>query len=97
VLDGVAPTVKPAMQTVWRAGERVRVAVTADGDTRRLLARLPFSASTALRWDAQAKASVGFLDLPPGAPPGPTRLEVYAEDFAHNVSRTLIDVEVRHE
>jgi len=97
VLDGVAPTVKPAMPTVWRAGVRVRVTVTADRDTRRLLARLPFSASTALRWDASAQASVGYLELPAGAPPGPARLEVYAEDFAHNVSRTLIDVEVRHE
>lgn len=97
ILDGVAPTVKPAMDATLRTGKRVRVAVYADADTRRLLAKLPYTASAALRWDAQAKASVGYLDIPSGAPPGPAQLEIYAEDFAHNVSRTLIDVEVSHE
>lgn len=97
VLDGKAPTVTATMQRRLTAGKRVRVAVYADNDTRHLSARLPFTASVPLRWDDAAKASVGFLDLPAGAPPGPAQLEVYAEDFAHNVSRTLIDVEVAHD
>ncbi|MDP8225945.1 MAG: VIT domain-containing protein [Candidatus Lernaella stagnicola] len=97
VLDGKAPIVKRAGS--WRlvAGGNARIAVYADSDTRTLAARLPFSAATSLRWDGEAKANVGYLDIPAGAPPGPTVLEIYAEDTAHNVSRTAIDVEVIHE
>jgi Ca-activated chloride channel homolog len=97
VLDGKAPTVTSAMATELVAGRRVKITVRADADTRRLIARLPFTAGASLRWDGAAKASVGYLDLPAGSPAGPAKLEVYAEDFAHNVSRTLIDVEVRHD
>jgi len=97
VLDGTPPRIRAAMNTRLAAGGRVRIAVYADEDARTIYARLPYTASAALRYDAAEKASVGYLDLPSGAPPGPARLEIYAEDFAHNVSRTQIPVEVVHE
>jgi Ca-activated chloride channel family protein len=96
VLDSRAPVVKPAMNPRLPAGQLVRVAVRSDDDTRRLLARLPFTASASLQWDDEAKASVGYLAIPSGAPVGPAKLEIYAEDFAFNVSRTLLAVEVTH-
>jgi Ca-activated chloride channel family protein len=97
VLDSRAPTVRPAMNKKLPAGGKARIAVFADADTRRLSARLPFTASASLRWDAAAKANVGYLEIPEGAPLGPAKLEIYAEDFAFNVSRTMIDVEVVRE
>lgn len=96
LLDGAAPTVKLASMPSLQAGSRARLVVYADADTRRLYARLPSTGSATLRWDNEAKANVGTLEVPAGVPPGPTQLEIYAEDFAHNVSRTLIDVEVSH-
>jgi Ca-activated chloride channel family protein len=96
-LDSRAPTVRPAMDKRLPAGGKARIAVFADADTRRLTARLPYTAAAPLTWDEQAKASVGWLEIPAGAPPGPAKLEIYAEDFAANVSRTAIDVEVVHE
>lgn len=96
-LDGRAPTVKAAMAPTVVAGRRARLAFYADADTRRLTARLPYTGSIALHWDGAAQANVGYLDIPAGAPPGKNRLELYAEDFAHNVSRTFVDLEVTNE
>jgi Ca-activated chloride channel family protein len=88
VIDSRAPALAvSASRRAYRPGETVQVNIKSDPDTRRIRLRLAHLMPVEARWDAQAKMNVGYLPLPAEMATGEYSLEVFAEDFAHNVSR----------
>lgn len=94
-IDSRPPTLDAsATQAKARAGEEVKVVVRADADTRWISARLFGSAPVAVRWDPQAKASVGTVRVPADLPPGVYTIRITGEDLAHNGAATEARLEV---
>ena len=94
VIDGRPPRIFPRIDSAWRAGTAVEVVAAADRDTRRLSARIPYAGFCELRYDPARIASVGTVELPASMPVGTYTIQWFAEDFAHNVTRTTSRVEV---
>jgi hypothetical protein len=78
----------------FKPGQKVKIVVSADQDTRYLYARLNVLPPVRIQWNKQEKASVGYLQVPDDLPPGLYDLQVFGEDFAHNQSRWSKQVEV---
>lgn len=94
ILDSTPPSVRLAAPLPRvRAGDRLSLAVYADQDTRRLTARLAGGAPVELRYTADGHVSRGSVPVP-DLPPGRHRLVVEAEDFAHNRSAQVLELEV---
>jgi Ca-activated chloride channel family protein len=94
-VDSQAPRVEVALDRgVARPGERVRVTVRADQDVRRIRARLDEGPEVEVRWDRDARASLGELELPPDLAAGPHRIHVVAEDFALNTTMATVELGV---
>lgn len=78
----------------FKAGEPVKLRVTASESTRTIVARLQGAAPVHLRWNQDMKVNTGDLLIPAHFPPGKHRLVVVAEDFAHNISTEEVALEV---
>lgn len=50
--------------------------------------------AVALRWDPGAGVNIGRLVLPEDLPAGTYRLNVIAEDIAHNIGSQEVSIEV---
>jgi len=95
VIDSRAPAVKVGLdKKTYSAGERVRLSVSSDSDTYRLIARVYGAKPAELRWSPQDKTNVGEVHLPPDLASGRYTLTVSAEDFAHNQTTEEIQIEV---
>lgn len=77
-----------------RAGEDVAINVRADGDTRRIAARIFGAQPVPVVWDAASKVNLGHLRIPAGLPSGTYTIQITAEDFAHNSSVTEVMLQV---
>ena len=77
-----------------RAGEDVTINVRADGDTRRIAARIFGAQPVPVVWDAASKVNLGHLRIPAGLPSGAYTIQITAEDFAHNSSVTEVMLQV---
>ena len=95
VLDSTPPTVRIHLdRTRYRAGDSVPLRVSASSWTRTLIAEIDGLAPAYLRWNPNAGASTGQLQLPPGLPAGDYTLRVTAEDMAHNMGSAEVRIEV---
>ena len=83
VLDGRAPRILPEAPAVARPGDALRVAVRTDEDVVLLSVRLGEGAPVPLRWDAEARRSVGVVRVP-AAMQGAQELFFEAVDGAKN-------------
>jgi Ca-activated chloride channel homolog len=77
-----------------RAGETVRVFAQASANTRTITARLYGAMPVALKWSGADKANAGDLAVPADLPPGKYKIQLTAEDIAHNVGTGEVDLEV---
>jgi Ca-activated chloride channel homolog len=95
VVDSHAPKVKINLEKkTFHAGEEILLKVSADKDTIKLIAKFYGAKPTQLFWSNQDKANVGKLMIPNGLAVGKYILIVTAEDAAHNLSMTEVEVEV---
>ena len=95
VIDSRAPKVKIGLdKKTYFAGEKVRLNVSADSDTYRLVARVYGAKPAELRWSRQDKTNVGELQIPPDLASGKYAVTVSAEDFAHNQTTEEVEIEV---
>jgi Ca-activated chloride channel family protein len=78
----------------YRAGEIVRLRVSASKNTRTVIARMYGAAAVELRWDAKSAANTGEFAIPAALPPGNYVLTVTAEDIAHNIGSQEVRVDV---
>lgn len=89
------PEVKVRLDQVrYRAGQTMRIEADAPPTARLIVARLSGAAPTILRWSAREKASVGDMMVPRELPAGRYRLQVTAEDMAHNLSMREVMIDV---
>jgi Ca-activated chloride channel family protein len=94
-IDSQPPTLKlEPDRTAVRAGEKLRVLVRADADTRRIVLRLGNGPPASAVWQSALKASVAFVEAPADLPTGSHELRAVAEDFAHNAAAETITVTV---
>lgn len=75
-------------------GQTVTVKVAASPSTRTLVARLDGAAPASLWWDARVGANTGQVLVPEQAVPGLYKLNVVAEDIAHNIASQEVEIEV---
>ena len=95
VIDSRAPKVKIGLdKKTYSAGESVRLSVSSDSDTYRLVARVYGAKPAELRWSPQDKTNVGELQIPPDLVSGRYTVSVTAEDFAHNQTTEEVQIEV---
>jgi Ca-activated chloride channel homolog len=95
VVDSHAPKVKINLEKkTFREGEEIFLKVSADKDTTKLIAKLYGAKPTQLFWSSEEKANTGKLQIPYGLAAGKYVLTVTAEDSAHNLSTTEIEVEI---
>jgi Ca-activated chloride channel family protein len=80
-------------KTRYRAGESIRLRVSASQSARTIVARLYGAAPVDLHWDRQAGANTGEM-IAPALRPGIYRLTVIAEDVAHNIGSEEVAVEI---
>jgi Ca-activated chloride channel family protein len=78
----------------YHRGETIPLKVNATASTRTLTARLEGAAPVSLRWNQQASANTGALQIPSDLPAGTYRLTVIAEDVAHNIGTQEVQIEV---
>jgi Ca-activated chloride channel family protein len=94
-IDSRPPRLRAELsQATTHAGDEVTVTVSADQDTRRIVARMYGAQPASIVWDQQAKASVGRLRVPEGLPSGIYAVTILAEDFAHNSSSVVLELEI---
>ncbi|HVX65178.1 MAG TPA: VIT and VWA domain-containing protein [Bryobacteraceae bacterium] len=77
-----------------RRGEAVRLRVYASETSRTIVARMYGAAPVILRWSPAESANTGDLIVSAHLPAGTYPVEVTAEDFAHNVGRQEVKLEV---
>jgi hypothetical protein len=89
------PTVRAKMDKLrYRPGERIDLKVSASSTTRTLVARLYGAAPAALRWNPSAGYNTGALTVPRDLPAGNYKLQLTAEDFAHNIGVEEVTIAV---
>jgi Ca-activated chloride channel family protein len=94
LIDSRAPIFQARWEGRFKSGQKVKIIVSADQDTRYLFARLDLLPPVRIEWSQRDKASVGYLILPQHFVPGTYNLQIFGEDFAHNQSRLTRKVEV---
>jgi len=95
VIDSRAPTIQASVdRSTYRPGDTVQVRIQSDADTRRIRLRVANLEPAEARWDAEGKANVGRIVLPSEIATGQHALEIFAEDFAHNVSSRQLMIAV---
>jgi Ca-activated chloride channel family protein len=89
------PTVRAKMDKLrYRRGERIDLKVSASSTTRTLVARLYGAPPTELRWNPSAGYNTGALTVPLDLPAGNYKLQLTAEDFAHNIGVEEVTIAV---
>lgn len=95
VIDSRAPTIQATVdRSTYQPGDTVLVRIQSDADTRRIRLRLGNLEPAEARWDDQGKANIGRIALPSEIATGQHALEIFAEDFAHNVSNRQLMIAV---
>jgi len=95
VIASKPPTVRVLLaKTSYRRGETVPLRVRASQSTRTISAHLYGAAPVFLHWNAQAGANTGELVIPAALPAGRYRLNVTAEDIAHNIGTEEVSLEI---
>ena len=80
-------------KTRYRAGETIRLRVSASASARTIVGRLYGAAPVDLRWNQQAGANTGEMNVPKLSP-GKYQLTVIAEDVAHNIGSEEVSIEI---
>ena len=93
ILDGQAPVIRPELPASGRAGDAIRILVRADADVVLLTARIGDAPPVPLRWDAEARGSVGLLRIPERLS-GSQEVLFEAVDGArnHGLARAVLEV-----
>lgn len=95
VIASKPPTVRVLLpKTRYRRGETVALRVRASQSTRTISAHLYGAAPVFLHWNQQAGANTGELVIPAALPAGKYRLNVTAEDIAHNIGTGEVSLEI---
>jgi len=94
LIDSRAPVFQARWEGRFQAGQKIKIIVSADQDTRYLYARLDALPPVRIEWNQREKASIGYITLPDNFSPGTYDLQVFGEDFAHNQARMTRKVEV---
>jgi Ca-activated chloride channel homolog len=95
VVDSHAPTLKINLaKTTFRSGEEIEIRANSDQDTAKLTAKLYGAKPVQLFWSNAEKANVSKLLIPNNLASGQYVLTVSAEDFAHNQSSEVVNIEV---
>ena len=95
VIDSRAPTIQASVdRSTYHPGDTVQVRIQSDADTRRIRLRVANLEPVEARWDAEGKANIGRIVLPSEIATGQHALEIFAEDFAHNVSSRQLMIAV---
>lgn len=95
IIDSKPPTLKVYLSSKSvEPGGKLSFKVYTDRDTRTISAKLDNLAPVNIRYDAQAKASLGNIILPKDMPSGVYKIKVVAEDFAHNISVIEVPIEI---
>jgi Ca-activated chloride channel family protein len=95
VIDSRAPTLQAVVdRSTYRPGDTVHIRIQSDADTRRIRLRLANLEPTEARWDAEGKTNIGRITLPSEIVSGQHALDIFAEDFAHNVSSRQLMISV---
>ena len=81
-------------RATYKAGDAVKLKVSASKSTRTIVARMRGAEPVYLRWNVDAKSNTGDFFLPSHLPPGRHKLTVIAEDIAHNISTEEVQLEV---
>ena len=95
VIDSKPPTLYVYLnKEKLRAGESLNIKVYADSDTRRIRAKLHTLPVANIKYDAEAKASLGVIEIPEDVPSGVYNLKIVGEDFARNITIKELQIEV---
>jgi Ca-activated chloride channel homolog len=95
VIASKPPTVRVKLdKTRYKRGEEVKLRVGASETSRNIVARMYGVAPVSLRWNDEAKSNTGRFIVPAHLPAGRYSLSVTAEDFAHNIGREEVSLEV---
>ena len=77
-----------------KAGGRISIAAFASPGTRTITARLYGAEPVSLHWNSDRKANVGEMSVPSALPAGKYKVDVTAEDVAHNIASQEVSLEV---
>jgi len=77
-----------------KAGGRISIAAFASPGTRTITARLYGAEPVSLHWNSDRKANVGEMSVPGALPAGKYKVDVTAEDVAHNIATEEVSLEV---
>jgi Ca-activated chloride channel family protein len=95
VIASKPPTVRVRLDKArYKRGESVKLRVGASETSRNVVARMYGVSPVQLRWSSEAKANTGEFLVPAHLPAGRYSLTVTAEDFAHNIGREEVSIEV---
>ena len=95
VIDSRAPTIQASVdRSTYRPGDTVQVRIQRVAVTRRIRLRVANLEPAEAHWDAEGRASIGRIVLPSEIATGQHALEIFAEDFAHNVSSRQVMIGV---
>jgi len=95
VIASQPPTVKVRLDRLqFHRGEVMKLRVSASDTTRTIVARMYGAAPVYLRWNAEMGSNAGDLMVPAALPAGRYKVNVTAEDFAHNIGSGEVEVEV---
>jgi Ca-activated chloride channel family protein len=78
----------------YRCGDPVLLRVQASGMTRTITARLSGAMPVSLHWNPASAANTGELVIPDGMAPGKYKVQVTAEDIAHNIGSGEVSLEI---
>jgi Ca-activated chloride channel homolog len=95
VVDAHAP--KPVIsldKKIFHAGDEISMKVSSDSDTAKLTAKFYGASPVRLLWSDQNRTNVGKLRIPDSLAAGKYLLTVTAEDSAHNLATTEVEVEI---
>jgi Ca-activated chloride channel family protein len=95
VIASQPPTVKVRLdRRQFHRGEVMKLRVSASDTTRTIVARMSGAAPVYLRWNAEMGSNAGEMIVPAALPAGRYKLNVTAEDFAHNIGSGEVEVEI---
>jgi Ca-activated chloride channel family protein len=95
VIASQTPVVRVKLDKArYKAGEQMRMQVSASASTRTIAARMRGAEPVFLRWSQDDKSNTGVMTIPSHLPAGKYSLTVTAEDFAHNIGSQEVALEV---
>jgi Ca-activated chloride channel family protein len=95
VIASKPPSVRVKLEKArFRRGETVRIRAGASETSRTVIASMYGVSPVNLRWNDTAKSNTGEFVIPANMPVGRYSLAVTAEDFARNIGRQEVSLEV---